>query len=138
MDVARLLANPRFKWQRRMAPARAALDAFCATAPKNLPVTYLRLLEACDGGKGSNPFGGGDVELWAVSEVIARNAAAGVEQRWPGYFAIGAAASDVLVGFDLREPDGAPVCALAANAPVELAASFSEYLQSIALRGGAG
>jgi hypothetical protein len=138
MDVARLLANPRFKWQRRAAPPRAALDAFYAAAPKNLPVTYLRLLEACDGGSGANPFGAGDVEIWPVAEVLERNRAARVEQLWPGYFALGTAAPGGLLGFDLREPDGAPVCALEGGTPSVLAASFSEFLQSIALRGGAG
>lgn len=137
MDVARLLANPRFKWHRRAAPARTALEAFCAAAPKNLPVTYLRLLEACDGGSGANPFGAGDVEIWSVAEVLERNRAERVERRWPGYFAVGVAAPDLLLAFDLREPDGAAVCALEPAAPRALAASFSEFLQSVALRGGA-
>ncbi len=138
MDVARLLANPRFKWQRRPAPARGAFDAFCTAAPRNLPVTYLRLLEACDGGSGANPFGGGDVTIWAVGEVVERNRTQRVIERWPGFFAIGVAAPELLLGFDLREPDGAAVCALDGPAPRVLAASFSEFLQSIALRGGAG
>ncbi len=137
MDVARLLANPRFKWHRRAAPSRAALDAFHAAAPKNLPVTYLRLLEACDGGSGADPFGAGDVEVWSVASVLERNRSERVEQRWPGYFAVGALAQGALLGFDLREPDGAAVCALEGAAPRVLAASFSEFLQSIALLGGA-
>lgn len=137
MDVTRLLSNPRFKWQRRAAPARGALDSFCAAAPKNLPVTYLRLLEACDGGSGANPFGVGDVEVWPVADVLERNRSARVEQRWPGYFAVGAVAPQGLLAFDLREPDGAAVCVLEAATPRVIAASFSEFLQSIALRGGA-
>ena len=136
MDVARLLANPRFKWHRRAAPSRPALDAFHAAAPKNLPITYLRLLEACDGGSGANPFGAGDVEIWSVAEVLERNRAARVEQLWPGYFAVGAAAPSALLAFDLREPDGATVCTLEGASPRVLAASFSEFLQSVALRGG--
>ena len=136
MDVARLLANPRFKWQRRPAPVRSALDAFASAAPKNLPITYLRLLEACDGGSGANPFGVGEVVIWSVAEVLERNRTERVEARWPGFFAVGVAAPEQLLGFDLREPDGAPVCVFDGATPRVLASSFSEFLQSIALRGG--
>jgi hypothetical protein len=141
MDVRKLLDNPRFKWERRPGASADALASLRSGAPPSLPVTYLRMLSICNGGRGSDPFGSGRVELWPAEEVLPRNGALALGERLPGFLAIGSHEAGELLAFDLRETDGAPVCALrpGASAPDVrvLSPSFSEYLQSVALYGGA-
>jgi hypothetical protein len=142
MDVRKLLDNPRFKWERRSGASAEALAALRGGAPPSLPVTYLRMLAICNGGRGSDPFGSGRVELWPAEEVLERNRALALPTRLAGFLAIGSHEAGELLAFDLREADGAPVCAVRpdASAPADarvLSSSFSEYLQSVALYGGA-
>jgi len=142
MDVRKLLDNPRFKWERRSGASADALASLREGTPPSLPVTYLRMLSICNGGRGSDPHGGGRVELWPAEEVVERNRALALATRLPGFLAIGFHDGGDLLAFDLRESDGAPVCALrpdvAAPSQVRvLNSSFSEYLQSVALYGGA-
>ncbi len=142
MDVRKLLENPRFKWERRSGASAEALADLRDGAPPSLPVTYVRMLSICNGGRGSDPFGPGRVELWQAEEVVLRNRGLALAARLPGFLAIGSQEGGELLAFDLRESDGAPVCALRPDATAAsdvrvLATSFSEYLQSVALYGGA-
>jgi hypothetical protein len=141
MDVRKLLENPRFKWERRSGASPTALSDLRGGAPPSLPVTYLRMLSICNGGRGSDPFGPGRVELWPAEDVLERNRGLALAGRLPGFLAIGQHEAGELLAFDLREPDGAPVCALRPDATRAeevrvLSTSFSEYLQSVALYGG--
>lgn len=141
MDVRKLLDNPRFKWERRSAASAEALTALQTGAPPSLPVTYLRMLAICNGGRGSDPFGPGRVELWPAEEVLDRNRSLAIPSRLAGFLAIGNQEAGDLLVFDLREADGAPVCLVRPDASGAadarpLSSSFSEYLQHVALYGG--
>jgi hypothetical protein len=136
MDVEKLLASPHFKWEQRDHADREAFDNFRAAAPANLPNTYLKFMRSTDGGRGEGPFHAGWVEVWPVSEAIARNEKLGTLGNLPGFFAFGSDGNGRLFLFDIRQEDGAAVCSVPAE-KIEpehvdsLAGSFSEFLQRI-------
>jgi len=138
MNIEKLLANPRFRWEREAAPDPVSLEKFLQSAPSNLPRTYVRLLKASNGGRAPNPFDEGDFVLWPVEQVGPRNDALELERRCPGFFAFAESAGGRVYVFDLREPDGAPVCTISADPssgeePKQLRSSFSEALESMML-----
>jgi hypothetical protein len=140
MNIEKLLANPRFRWERSSAPDPVNLQKFLQSAPANLPRTYLRLLKESNGGRGPNPFDAGEFVLWAVEQVGERNDRLGVADRHPGFFAFAENGAGRVYLFDLRAPDGAPVCSISADAsadedPKQLRNSFSEALESMMLVG---
>jgi len=140
MNIEKLLANPRFRWESAPPAESAALQTFLHSAPPNLPRTYLRLLQQSNGGSGPNPFDSGRFELWPVETAVARNARLGVGERTPGFFAFADNGADRVYLFDLRASDGAPVCSIGsepgdAEDPKQLRASFSEALESMMLAG---
>ena len=132
MNVAALLQDPRFRLEQREAPPPEILQSFRSTAPRNLPRTYLRFLEGCDGARGPAPFGSGAIDIWPVEEVLERQAAiAGLE----GYFAFASDPAGQIFVFDLRPDDGATVCLVSSrdsrSPKVDVVSgSFSEFLQS--------
>ncbi len=136
MNVDKLLANPRFRWEPRTAPGPDALEGFLAEAPDNLPRTYVKFLRKTNGGSGPNPFDPGPLEVWPVEELLERNARLGLAERAPGFFAFGGNGEESVYVFDLRAPDGAPVCSLSrdeSEPPKLLRGSFSEALESTML-----
>jgi hypothetical protein len=141
MNIEKLLANPRFRWESAPPADPAALQSFLRSAPGNLPRTYVRLLQQSNGGRGPNPFDSGPFELWPVEGAVARNARLGVAERTPGFFAFADNGAGRVYLFDLRASDGAPVCSIAsdpvdAEEPKQLRGSFSEALESMMLVGG--
>jgi hypothetical protein len=141
MNVEKLLANPRFRWERAPAPDPQTLQSFLRSAPPNLPRTYLRLLQQTNGGRGPNPFDAGPFELWPAEEVVRRNQRLSLAERAPGYFGFADNGAGRVYLFDLRASDGAPVCSIAADPadgdePKQLRGSFSEALESMMLVSG--
>jgi hypothetical protein len=105
-----------------------------------LPRTYIRLLQQTNGGVGPNPFDSGPFQLWRVEDALERNQRFGVAERAPGYFGFADNGAGRLYLFDLRAPDGAPVCSIAqeptdGDEPKQLRSSFSEALESMMLVG---
>jgi SMI1/KNR4 family protein SUKH-1 len=139
MNIEKLLANPRFRWERAPAPDPQILQDFLSSAPPNLPRTYVRLLQQSNGGSGPNPFDSGAFALWPVEEIGRRNQRFGLAERAPGYFGFADNGAGRVYLFDLRAPDGAPVCSIAEPAdgeePKQLRSSFSEALESMMLVG---
>ena len=138
MNVEKLLANPRFRWESRPAPDSDNLEHFLRSAPDNLPRTYVKFMRQTNGGTGPNPFDTGPFEIWPVERVIERNEALDTVHQLPGFFAFGENGQGAVYLFDLREPDGAPVCSIEAEAsddtdPKVLRKSFSEALESTML-----
>ncbi len=142
MDVQKLLRNPRFRLQRDPAPAPVHVKQFQEHAPPNLPRTYMRFMEACNGARGKIPYDTGYIEFFPLESVLAQNAAHRVEQALPGFFAFGTDGGDELYVFDLRKDDGAPVCSVSAKSPrvdevARITNSFSEFLEGIVMMSGA-
>jgi hypothetical protein len=140
MNVEKLLANPRFRWERAPAPDPQILQGFLRSAPPNLPRTYVRLIQQTNGGFGPNPFDSGPFALWPVEEIERRNQRLGLGERAPGYFAFADNGGGRVYLFDLRASDGAPVCSIAGEPsdgeePKQLRSSFSEALESMVLVG---
>jgi hypothetical protein len=138
MNVEKLLANPRFRWEREPAPDPQTLQSFLRSAPANLPRTYVRLLQQTNGGTGPNPFDSGAFALWPVEDVPRRNQRFGLAGRAPGYYGFADNGAGTVYLFDLRAPDGAPVCSIPAEPvegeqPKQLRGSFSEALESMML-----
>jgi hypothetical protein len=138
MNVKKLLANPRFRWESHTAPDPDRLEQFLRSAPDNLPRTYVKFIQQTNGGTGPNPFDTGPLEIWPVERVLERNEALDIAHHMPGFFAFGENGQGSVYLFDLREPDGAPVCSIDAGAsedaePKLLRKSFSEALESTML-----
>jgi hypothetical protein len=141
MNIEKLLANPRFRWQRVSPPDPLTLQKFLQSAPPNLPRTYVRLLQETNGGQGPNPFDPGDFVLWPIEQVGPGNDRLEIGRRYPGFFAFAENGSGRVYVFDLRAPDGAPVCSIssapsAGEEPKQLRNSFSEALESMMLVAG--
>jgi hypothetical protein len=141
MDVRKLLANPRFNWQRSDPPEPQHYQQFLQSAPENLPVTYQRLMQACNGGSGEIPYDPGFIEIAPVERVSELGAKHSIVSALPGFFAFGTDRERNLFVFDLRQNDGASVGVvslddLAAENIEMLASSFSAFLEKIALMGG--
>lgn len=140
MNIEKLLANPRFRWERVSAPDPVTLQKFLQSAPPNLPKTYVRLLQETNGGSGPNPFDPGHFALWPIEQVGPRNDRLELSRRYPGFFAFAENGAGRVYVFDLRAPDGAPVCSIPADPassepPKRLRSSFSEALESMMLAG---
>lgn len=142
MDVQKLLRNPRFRLEQGTEADPNLVKQFQHDAPPNLPRTYLRFMQACNGARGKIPYDTGYLELWPLERVIDRNREHGVDRALPGFFAFGTDGADELFLFDLRKDDGAPVCSVSAKdasaakvAP--LTNSFSEFLEGIVMMAGA-
>ncbi|HXZ85158.1 MAG TPA: SMI1/KNR4 family protein [Myxococcota bacterium] len=142
MDVQKLLRNPRFRLERNPAPDPIQLKQFQEHAPRNLPRTYVRFLEACDCARGKIPYDTGYIEFFSVESALDQNRKHHVTESLPGFFAFGCDGADELYVFDLRSEDGAPVCCVSAKAASvasvsRITNSFSEFLEGIVLMGGA-
>ncbi|MFI5316280.1 MAG: SMI1/KNR4 family protein [Myxococcota bacterium] len=142
MDVQKLLRNPRFRLQRGPTADPIEVKQFQEHAPPNLPRTYARFMEACNGARGKIPYDTGYIEFFALETVLAQNGAHRIEQTLPGFFAFGSDGADELYVFDLRKEDGAPVCSVSAKAPSvsgvsPITNSFSEFLEGIVMMSGA-
>ena len=140
MNISKLLANPLFRLERGAPPEKDDLAAFLEWAPDNLPRKYVRFVRLCDGASGDSPYPSGHIEIWPIDRARQRNAA-GELGDLPEFFAFGDDGHDQVFAFDLRQPDGAPVCAIGPDHPrpdeVEtLASSFSELLEHIVLMKG--
>jgi hypothetical protein len=138
MDVQKLLRNPRFRLERAPAPQDTTLKQFQNHVPPNLPRTYVRFMEACNGARGKIPYDTGYIEFFTLDEVIERSSVGSL----PGFFAFGTDGGDGLFVFDLRNDDGAPVCSVSAktlsvDAVSPITNSFSEFLEGIVMMGGA-
>jgi hypothetical protein len=99
------------------------------------------MIQETNGGRGPNPFDAGWFELWPVDEVARRNHRLAIAERFPGFFAFADNGSGRTYLFDLRAPDGAPVCSIGSDPlegeePKQLRSSFSEALESMMLVGG--
>lgn len=140
MNVATLLQDPRFRLEQREAPPPETLQSFRSSAPDNLPRTYLRFMQACNGAAGPAPFGSGTIDIWPVSDVLERQEALSGAEGLDGYFAFASDESGQLFVFDLRAEDGAAVGLVAPADPAEdgkghvdvVSGSFSEFLQNLA------
>ncbi len=142
MDVQKLLRNPRFRLEQGGAAEPGQVKQFREAAPPNLPRTYLRFMEACNGARGKIPYETGFLELWPLERALERNREHGLARSLPGFFAFGSDGADELFLFDLRKDDGAAVCSVSAKAPsaasvVPITKSFSEFLEGITLMAGA-
>jgi SMI1 / KNR4 family (SUKH-1) len=142
MDVQKLLRNPRFRLEQGGAAEPEAVKQFQAAAPANLPRTYLRFMQACNGARGKIPYQTGSLELWPLERVLAKNREHGVERSLPGFFAFGSNGADELFLFDLRKEDGAAVCSISTKSPspaevAPITKSFSEFLEGIVMMAGA-
>jgi len=142
MDVQKLLRNPRFRLLRGPAPDPDQVKQFREHAPPNLPRTYVRFLEACDGARGKIPYDTGYIEFFSLDRVLAENRAHQLAETLPGFFAFASDGGDELYVFDLRKEDGAPVCSIAAKGTSvsglsPLTNSFSEFLEGIVMMAGA-
>lgn len=137
MDVRKLLRNPRFRLAQSPAPEAQGIKQLLDRAPPNLPRTYVRFLNACNGARGKVPYETGYLEIFSLERVALENHTPVLD----GFFAFGSDGADELFVFDLRKPDGAPVCTVNAKeaAPervVPLTNSFSEFLEGIVVQGG--
>ena len=142
MDVQKLLRNPRFRLEQGTEASPDLVKQFQDHAPPNLPRTYLRFMQACNGARGKIPYDTGFIEFWPLEGAIARNREYGVGRDLPGFFAFGTDGEDELYLFDLRKDDGAPVCSVSTKEPTagkvtRLTNSFSEFLEGIVMMGGA-
>ena len=142
MDVQKLLRNPRFRLLRGPAPDPSQVKQFREHAPANLPRTYVRFLEACDGARGKIPYDTGYIEFFSVQRVLDENRSHHVAQSLPGFFAFGSDGADELYVFDLRKDDGAPVCSVSVKSAsvsgiAPITNSFSEFLEGIVMMSGA-
>ena len=54
MDVQKLLRNPRFRLEQGNAAGPDTVKQFQDGAPPNLPRTYLRFMQACNGARGTH------------------------------------------------------------------------------------
>jgi hypothetical protein len=142
MDVQKLLRNPRFRLEQGDEATPDLVKQFQHDAPPNVPRTYLRFMQACNGARGKIPYDTGFIELWPLERVLDRNREYGIDRELPGYFAFGTDGADELFVFDLRKDDGAPVCAVPAKSAsaakvTPLTNSFSEFLEGIVMMAGA-
>ena len=129
MNVDKLLANPRFRWESRTPPEPEVLERALAASPENLPRTYLRFLRRTNGGSGPNPFDPGPLEVWPAEELPDRNEQLGIAERAPGFFAFGGNGGEQVYLFDLRAPDGAPVCSFSRDGERPAEAASREFLR---------
>ena len=142
MDVQKLLRNPRFRLEQGGPAQPEAVKQFSEAAPANLPRTYLRFMQACNGARGKIPYETGYLELWPLERALERNREHGVAKSLPGFFAFGGDGADELFLFDLRKDDGAAVCSISAKAAnaasvAPITKSFSEFLEGIVMMMGA-
>jgi len=142
MDVQKLLRNPRFRLDRDPAPPPSTVKQFQERAPRNLPRTYVRFMEACSAARGKIPYDTGYIEFFPLERVLDENRQHGIADSLKGFFAFGSDGADELFVFDLRKDDGAPVCSVNAKAPSTagvspITNSFSEFLEGIVMMGGA-
>ncbi len=142
MDVQKLLRNPRFRLEQGDEATLDLVKQFQHDAPPNVPRTYLRFMQACNGARGKIPYDTGFIELWPLERVLDQNREYGIDCELPGYFAFGTDGADEIFVFDLRKEDGAPVCAVQAKSAgstkvTPLTNSFSEFLEGIVMMSGA-
>ena len=142
MDVQKLLRNPRFRLEQGNEAKPDLVKQFQHDAPPNLPRTYLRFMQACNGARGKIPYDTGYIEFFSVERVLDENRAHHLSQSLPGFFAFGSDGGDELYVFDLRKDDGAPVCSVSTKdaSPAKVAPltnSFSEFLEGIVMMAGA-
>jgi hypothetical protein len=142
MDVQKLLRNPRFRLQQGTEANPDLVKQFQHDAPPNVPRTYLRFMQACNGASGKIPYDTGFIELWPLERVLDRNREYRLDRELPGFLAFGTDGGDELFLFDLRKDDGAPVCSVSAKdasstSVTPLTNSFSEFLEGIVMMGGA-
>ena len=141
MNIRKILENPRFRLETTHPAGAAVVNDFLQRAPENLPVKYLHFMQASDGARGSVPYDSGYLEIWPLEEALDKQAGCGSEDSLAGFFAFGSDGSGRSYVFDLRERDGAAVYSVADKTPCEeslepIAASFSQFLEHIALMGG--
>ncbi len=142
MDVQKLLRNPRFRLEQGGPASPETVKQLQDGSPPNLPRTYLRFLQACNGARGKIPYEAGYLELWPLERVLEKNREHGVAKTLPGFFAFGSDGADELFLFDLRKDDGAAVCSVSAKsasptAVAPITKSFSEFLEGIVMMAGA-
>lgn len=141
MNIRKMLENPRFRLETMQPAGAAVVDEFLQRAPENLPVKYLHFMQASDGARGKVPYDSGYLEIWPLEEALDKQAGYGSEDSLSGFFAFGSDGSGRSYVFDLRESDGAAVYSVPDEKPGEeflepIAASFSQFLEHIALMGG--
>ena len=141
MDVQKLLRNPRFRLEQGGAAEPESVKQFQEAAPPNLPRTYLRFMQACNGARGKIPYETGYIDLWPLERALEKNREHGVPRSLPGFFAFGSDGADELFLFDLRKVDGAAVCSVSTKSPTAAAVapitkSFSEFLEGVVIRAG--
>ena len=141
MNIQKILENPRFRLETMQPAGEAVVNEFLQRAPENLPVKYLHFMQDTDGAKGSVPYDSGYLEIWPLEEAIDKQAGYGADDSLSGFFAFGSDGSGRSYVFDLRESDGAAVYSVPDEKPGEaelepIAASFSQFLEHIALMGG--
>jgi hypothetical protein len=140
MNIQKILENPRFRLETMEPAGVAVVNDFLQRAPENLPVKYLHFMQATDGARGNVPYDSGYLEIWPLEETLDKQTGYGMKDSLSGFFAFGSDGSGRRYVFDLRESDGAAVYSVADKTPAEetlepIAASFSQFLEHIALMG---
>ena len=143
MNIQKILENPRFRLEQRDPTPPDIMKEFLREAPPNLPVKYIHFMRQTDGAKGDIPYDSGYIEIWPLEDAIGNQAGYGMQDNLPGFFAFASDGKDRIFVFDLRAADGAPVLSADAGTPgkadlEEIAPSFSQFLEHIALMHGGG
>jgi hypothetical protein len=123
LDLETLLLAGGHRWDGNPPAAEQDLAALIAASPVPLPSEYLALLRLSDGGSASLAGYPSYVRVWPAQTAIEYNRDYEVQHWLPGFVGFGDNGGPDMVGFDTRQGEPYPVCAVP-FAPMEWEAAM--------------
>jgi hypothetical protein len=112
VELRTLILGGGHEWQGNPPASKNDLAALVAAASVPLPPEYLALLRLSDGGHASLSGYPSYVRVWPARTAIEHNRDYEVQEWLPGFIGFGDNGGPDMVGFDTREGEPYPVCAV--------------------------
>ena len=123
MDLRTLIVGGGHQWDGNPPASEADIAALIAGSHVPLPAEYLALLRLSDGGTATLAGYPSYVRVWPARAAVANNADYQVSKWLPGFVGFGDNGGPDMVGFDTRNGQPYPVCAVL-FAPMEWSAAM--------------
>lgn len=108
----RTLLGGGYQWDGNPPASAEDVNALVAATPVPLPELYLALLRMSDGGQASLPGFPSYVRIWPARTAEEYNRDYEVQEWAPGFVGFGDNGGPEMVGFDTRQGEPYPVCAI--------------------------
>jgi hypothetical protein len=108
----RTLLGGGYQWDGNPPASPEDVNALVAATPVPLPALYLELLRMCDGGHAFLSGTHGYVRIWPARIAVEYNLDYEVQEWVTGFVGFGDSGGPDMVGFDTRNGEPYPVCAM--------------------------